>query len=51
MQNLLGDLITRIYNGQQARLGAILLDARTPKSCLLILDILRNVGYILGYHT
>ena len=51
MQNLLGDLITRIYNGQQARLGAILLDARTPKSCLLILDILRNEGYILGYHT
>ena len=50
MHNLLGDLITRIYNGQQARLGAILLHPATPKSCLLILDLLREEGYIGGYH-
>lgn len=50
MQNLLGDLITRIYNGQQARLGAIILHPATPKSCLLVLDLLRDEGYILGYN-
>ena len=49
MHNLLGDLITRIYNGQQARLGAILLHTATPKSCILILEILRNEGYIIGF--
>lgn len=49
MQNLLGDLIVRIYNGQQARLGAIILHQATPKSCLLILEILRKEGYILGF--
>jgi ribosomal protein S8 len=50
MQNLLGDLITRIYNGQQARLGAIILHPATPKSCILVLDLLRDEGYILGYN-
>jgi ribosomal protein S8 len=49
MQNLLGDLIVRIYNGQQARLGAIILHQATPKSCLIILEILRKEGYILGF--
>jgi len=49
MQNLLGDLITRIYNGQQARLGAILLHTATPKSSLAILEILRDEGYIVGF--
>lgn len=50
MHNLLGDLITRISNGQQARLGAIVLHSATPKSCILILEILRNEGYIIGFH-
>lgn len=49
MHNLLGDLITRIYNGQQARLGAILLHSATPKYCMAILEILREEGYILGF--
>jgi ribosomal protein S8 len=49
MQNLLGDLITRIQNGQQARLGAILLSSATPKSLFKILEILRDEGYILGF--
>ena len=49
MHNLLADLITRISNGQQARLSAIVLHSATPKYCILILDILRDEGYILGF--
>ena len=49
MQNLLGDLIARIQNGQQARLGAIVLHPATPKNLYCILEILRDEGYILGY--
>ena len=49
MQNLLGDLISRIQNGQQARLGAIILHPATPKSLICILEILRDEGYILGF--
>jgi len=49
MQNLLGDMITRIRNGHRARLGAILLHHSTPKLCVRLLEILRNEGYILGF--
>lgn len=49
MQNLLGDLITRIQNGQQARLGAITLHTATPKRLYRILEILRDEGYIIGF--
>ena len=49
MQNLLGDLIIRIYNGQRARLGAILLHTITSKSAIIILEILRKEGYIVGF--
>ena len=49
MQNLLGDLITRIQNGQQARLSAILLSPAIPKNLFKILEILRDEGYILGF--
>lgn len=49
MQNLLGDLIVRIQNGQQARLGAILLHPATPKRLFIILEILRDEGYILDF--
>jgi len=49
MHNLLGDLIARIQNGQQARLGAITLHPATPKNLITILEILREEGYILGF--
>lgn len=49
MQNYLGDVITRIRNGHQARLGAVLLHSATPKSCVKILEVLREEGYILGF--
>ena len=49
MQNLLGDLIIRIQNGQQARLGAITLHSATPKSLVRLLEILREEGYIIGF--
>lgn len=49
MQNFLGDMITRIRNGQRARLGAIYLHYFTPKLCLKILKILKDEGYILGF--
>lgn len=49
MQNFLGDLLTRIRNGQQARLGAILLHPATPQSCIAVLEVLRDEGYIIGF--
>ena len=43
----LGDLLTRIRNGQRARHSAV----RTPASRLRgrVLDVLKNEGYIRGY--
>jgi len=49
MQNFLGDMLTRIRNGQRARLGAIYLHPYTPKFCVKILTLLRNEGYISGF--
>src|SRR5579871_1759642 len=50
MQDFIGDMITRIRNGQRARLGAISLHPTTPTICLKILNILYLEGYIRGYY-
>ena len=49
MQNFLGDMLTRIRNGQRARLGAIYLHPFTPKLCVQVLVLLRIEGYISGF--
>lgn len=49
MQNYIGDMLTRIRNGQRARLGAVYLHKYTPKICIQILILLRNEGYITGF--
>ena len=48
MNDLLSDMITRIRNGQQARLATI----KCPASNLLgnVLDVLKREGYIRDYH-
>ena len=48
MTDPLGDMLTRIRNGQQARKDSIL----TPASKLRthVLDVLQREGYIRGYH-
>jgi small subunit ribosomal protein S8 len=45
----LGDMLTRIRNGQRANKGAV----KTPASRLRrnVLDVLRREGYIRGYET
>jgi len=50
MQDFVGDMITRIRNGQRARLGVISLHSATPNFCLKILNILYLEGYIRGYY-
>ena len=50
MQDFIGDMITRIRNGQRARLGVIGLHSATPNFCLKILNILSLEGYIRGYY-
>ncbi len=49
MSDPLGDMLTRIRNGQQARLSVV----RSPASKLRknVLDVLRREGYIRGYTT
>jgi ribosomal protein S8 len=49
MKDFVGDMLTRITNGHQARLGAILLHPSTPKLCIEILDLLCKEGYIRGF--
>jgi len=49
MTDPLGDLLTRIRNGQQARLASVV----TPASKIRarVLDVLAKEGYIRGYST
>lgn len=49
MQDLLGDMITRIRNGHRAQLGAVLLHPDTSYLCVRILRLLSNEGYIRGF--
>ena len=49
MQNYIIDLLIRIKNGNRSKLQKINIHQYSPKSCIKILDILRNEGYIWGY--
>ena len=49
MKDNISDMITRIRNGQKAKLFEIVLFWPTPKICLNILDLLKNEGFISGY--
>ena len=44
----LGDMLTRIRNGQQARKDSVLTPASKLRS--RVLDVLQREGYIRGYH-
>lgn len=48
MTDPLGDMLTRIRNGQQARFSSV----RAPASKIRsnVLDVLQREGYIRGYH-
>ena len=48
MSDPLGDMLTRIRNGQRARQGRR--SRRRPRSCARnVLDVLQREGYIRGY--
>ena len=49
IRDFIGDMLTRIRNGYQARLSAIFLHSLTPKYCIKILEVLQEEGYILGF--
>jgi small subunit ribosomal protein S8 len=49
MKDNISDMITRIRNGQNAKLYEIVLFWPTPKFCLRILDLLKTEGFIRGY--
>jgi len=49
MKDNISDMITRIRNGQKAKLKEILLFWPTPKICIRILNILKTEGFIRGY--
>ncbi len=46
MRDFIGDMLTRIRNGQKANAGEVLLHEHTPKNCIKILDIMEKEGYI-----
>lgn len=47
----ISDMLTRIRNGQQAKLFEINLYSPAPKICLKILNLLYKEGYIRGFKT
>ena len=47
MTDPLGDMLTRIRNGQQARKDSVLSPASKLRAC--VLDVLQREGYIRGY--
>lgn len=49
MRDNISDMLTRIRNGQQAKLFEIELFHPVPKVCLQILNILYKEGYIRGF--
>lgn len=44
----LGDMLTRIRNGQSAKMDSVLTPASTLR--VRVLDVLKREGYIRGYH-
>jgi small subunit ribosomal protein S8 len=49
MTDHISDMLTRIRNGQNAKLAIINLAPTSPKICLQILEVLREEGYIRGF--
>jgi small subunit ribosomal protein S8 len=49
MTDHISDMLTRIRNGQRAKLSAVTLHPASPKSCFALLEILRDEGYIRGF--
>lgn len=49
MTDHLSDMLTRIRNGQQAKLAVVNLHPASPKVCVGVLEILSNEGYIRGF--
>lgn len=49
MKDNISDMLTRIRNGQKAKLNEVLLFWPTPKICIKILDIFKTEGFIRGY--
>jgi small subunit ribosomal protein S8 len=49
MKDFLGDMLTRIKNGQKVQLNSVLLHPSTPKYCIKVLELLRDEGFIYGY--
>ncbi len=49
MKEYISDLLTRIRNGSKAKLHQINIHTYSPKSCIKILEILREEGYIWGF--
>lgn len=47
MSDPLADMLTRIRNGQQARLGSVTAPASNLRAC--VLDVLKKEGYIRTY--
>jgi small subunit ribosomal protein S8 len=50
MKDNISDMITRIRNGQKAKLFSISLFWPTPKICFRILELLQQEGYIRGHN-
>lgn len=48
MTDTLGDMLTRIRNGQRARLGSVAAPASKLRGA--VLDVLQKEGYIRGYN-
>jgi small subunit ribosomal protein S8 len=49
MRDQIGDMITRIRNGQKVRFSEVILYTPTSKLCIHILNILRTEGYVHNY--
>jgi len=49
MRDYLSDMLTRIRNGQKAKLFEIDLHTPVPKYCIIILEILYKEGFIRGF--
>ena len=49
MKDNISDMLTRIRNGQKARLLGVVLFWPTPNFCIKILDLLKKEGFIRGY--
>ncbi len=49
MCDYIADMLTRIRNGQKAKLKEVILHEYMSKDCIEVLKILEKEGYILGF--